>query len=176
MAQLPLTNVNAGVLPYACVDGNARYLLAFDPNPDRLGWANFGGGPAEGELAKETALREFNEETNCVFDINDIDLDSLSGPSGFFGYYTYLAEVPYTDPKTISAPRTCAHVERTDWVWVNHDDLIAALTGFDPVARMDSIEPARSIHLWDGSAGSLRKALGDDVISKADPCVNQSSQ
>ncbi len=171
LAQNPLANVNAGVLPFACQNGEAVYLLAYDPNSKRLGWGNFGGGPDHGELDYQTALREFREETNCAYNIEDIDPDTLHGPSEFFGYYTFLLNVPFVDPAEISHTRKCENVERSQWVWVQHEPFTSALAGFDPRAEMPvaSGEPDR-IHLWDGSAGSLRKALVDEVIPSEDPC------
>ena len=172
-AQDSPANVNAGVLPFACQNGEAVYLLAYDPNPKRLGWGNFGGGPNHNELAYQTALREFREETNCTFNINEVDPDRLHGPSEFFGYYTFLLNVPFVSPVEISRSRNCESVERSQWVWVQHEPFTSALSGFDPRAEMPvkSGEPDQ-IHLWDGSAGSLRKALADGVIPSRDPCVD----
>ena len=169
--QESLENVNAGILPFACQNDEAIYLLAYDPNPKRLGWGNFGGGPNQGERAYQTALREFHEETNCAYNIEAINADTLRGPSEFFGYYTFLLNVPYVEPAEISRPRTCESVERSRWVWVPHQQFTSALAGFDPRAEMRVVsgEPDR-IHLWDGSAASLRKALVDGVIQSQDPC------
>lgn len=171
LAQEPLTNVNAGILPFACQAGEAVYLLAYDPNPKRQGWGNFGGGPSRGELAFQTALREFREETNCAFDVEGIDPGALRGPSEFFGYYTFLLNVPFEEPAEISRERNCDYVERSQWVWVQHEHFTSSLAGFDPRAEMPVLsgEPDR-IHLWNGSAGSLRKALADGVIPPSDPC------
>src|ERR1700722_18585473 len=61
--------VAAGILPCAFdKNGTAYFLLGQEPNGE---WADFGGHAERGDRnAKMTAIREFSEETRCVFSMH----------------------------------------------------------------------------------------------------------
>ena len=71
----------AGLIAYSCVAGEAVHLMAFDPHPTRRAWATLGGSAQKGESPAQTAVREFTEESNCVYSSADIDIGQLKGPS-----------------------------------------------------------------------------------------------
>lgn len=162
----------AGVAAFACRDGAALHLLAFDPVPGREGWAHLGGRAEAGESTAQTAVREFREESNCAFGDAIPEVSTLAGPSVAGGFSTYVARVPFIAAATIAQARDCAHVERAHWVWVAHDKLMAALRSPDgsPVVEVaEGRQPA--VHLWPVSARALRKAVDDQVLPTGDPCA-----
>ena len=164
--------VPAGVIPYACVDAEALVLLAFDAEPERRGWGHFGGTARWGESVAQTAARELHEETNCAF--SEPSAEQLEGlPSSRSGpFVSFFAEVPYQPISQISQDRpTCPSVERSRWVWVRRVDLIRALVGGGQETQIDTVEgDVDAIHLWPGAASSLRRAVEDGVLPRADPC------
>ena len=163
--------VNAGVTPYACVDGQARVLLAFDSAWGRRGWAPFGGGPKNSkEPVYETAAREFHEESNCAF--AKPDLANLPY-SHSLGFYSYVTEVPYRSVDVISSQRACRHVERSKWVWVDYALFIEALRKPGKVSALTTLEASRpTIHLWSKSAKQLRLALQQGILPDSNPCAD----
>lgn len=174
-----LRGVPAGVVPYACVEGAALVLLAYDPEPDRAGWGHFGGSSKWRETAAETAARELREETNCAFPgPRAADLSGLPA-SGSGGFWTFCAELPWRDPAQIARPRPgCPDVERSRWVWVRHADLVAALDGPSTrpeVAVASGGELPQTIALWPGAAGSLRRSVEHGVLAREDPCAARDS-
>lgn len=162
----------AGIAAFACTDGTALHLLAFDPVPGREAWAHLGGRAEAGESTAQTAVREFREESNCAFGDRVPDVGTLTGPSVAGGFSTYVARVPFIAAATIARARDCAHVERARWVWVAHERLIAALRSpaAGPVVEVAQ-GPVGSVHLWPVSARALRKALDERVLPADDPCA-----
>ena len=170
LAQQPQA-VNAGVIAYACHDGEAKYLLAYDPHPRRRGWGAFGGGPKGAEFATETARRELRQETNCVYDADTVAGLELRGPSIVDGFHSYVAEVPFRGIREITEPRSCNDVERTFWIWVPHQSLMKALDTFSAEPRVVIRgSPNTRFHLWSEAAKSLRKARDEGDLSSTDPC------
>lgn len=162
----------AGVAAFACRDGAALHLLAFDPVPGREGWAHLGGRAEAGESAAETAVREFREESNCAFGAPASLATTLAGPSVVNGFSTYVMQVPFIVPEVIAQDRGCAHVERAHWVWVAHGKLMEALHSPDASPVVDVAEgPLRTVHLWPVSARALRQAINDQVLPTKDPCA-----
>ena len=161
----------AGVIPYACVDGAALVLLAFDEEPGRRGWGHFGGTHEPGESVAETAAREFREESNCAFAGPSAEDLALLVPSSSGGFVSFFAELRYQSISKISQDRpACPDVERSRWVWVRHADLVRALAT-DPPTKIDTVEgDVESIHLWPRAAGALQRAVEDGVLPDADPC------
>ena len=161
-----LRGVNSGIIPYACQSNGAHFLLAYDPVARRRGWGAFGGTPEGNELASDTAKREFREETNCVYSQGIIDKIELEGPSNSRGFYSFLAEVPYVETTEIEKSQQCDNVERSLWIWVPHDALIAALHTEDKKPAV-SIKgpPEKEFYLWSGAAESLRKARSDGLFA-----------
>lgn len=161
----------AGVLGFACKDQIAHYLLAFDPAPRRRAWGHLGGQAEAGESPTQTALREFHEESNCAFRSAGITLDQLQGPSIWPSnrFHTYLLRLPFTPAVEIQAPRSCANVERSDWVWIRHDALHRSLKVDGLRVKVASGTP-RDISLWSPARRSLLQAVDDGVFPVADPC------
>jgi len=162
----------SGVIPYACVDGAALVLLAFDSEPKRRGWGQFGGTPKHGESIPETAAREFHEEANCAFAGPGPEELALLAPSESRGFFSFFAEVPYRSPAEIAADRpACPDVERSRWVWVRHADLVHALAA-EGATRLipTAVGDTEAVHLWSGAAASLRRAREEGVLPDADPC------
>jgi len=166
-----LTGVSAGVTPYACTKHGAEYLLAFDPQPKRWAWGTFGGRPKSGESARQTALREFYEETNCAYSREEMAAMEMRGPSRSGKFYTYVAEVPYIPPETIGTARKCNDVERLLWVWVPHATLISALKSNETKPQLNMAPPKPRISIWNGSARSMRNALAEGYLTEHDPCL-----
>lgn len=163
----------AGIAAFACRDGTALHLLAFDPVPGREGWAHLGGRAEAGESTAQTAVREFREESNCAFGDAIPEVGALAGPSVAGGFSTYVARVPFVAAATIARARDCAHVERARWVWVAHERLIAALHSPGAGPSVEVAEgPVSSVHLWPVSARALRKAVDERVLPADDPCVD----
>ena len=161
----------AGVAAYACVNGSATYLLAFDPAPGRQAWGHLGGRAEPGETGAQTALREFHEESNCAFALPPDATTRLVGPSVApgSGFQTFVLQVPFVPADTIAAPRRCAAVERSQWVWVDHAVLHAALNGSAPDLAVKNGQPS-TVHLWEPARASLRQARDEGVLPTADPC------
>jgi 8-oxo-dGTP pyrophosphatase MutT (NUDIX family) len=161
----------AGIAAFACVKGSAVYLLAFDPAPGRRAWGHLGGQAESGETGVQTALREFREESNCAFELPAAVSTQLKGPSIFpgSGFQTFVLEVPFVDATTVAQARECSHVERTQWVWVGHEALQAALDlSTDELEVRDGTPP--KVHLWRPSRNALQKARQDGVLPTKDPC------
>lgn len=55
----------AGVIPYTVCNGRLFFLMGVDSQYNQV--TDFGGGSKKDENALQTALREFNEETNGIF-------------------------------------------------------------------------------------------------------------
>lgn len=162
----------AGIAAFACHGGTALHLLAFDPAPGRRAWGHLGGQAEPGETPAQTALREFQEESNCAFgDLPDAEA-AISGPSvapGRSGFHTFVLKVPFIPAAQIGLPRRCKDVERSQWVWVAHESLLRALDM--PLATLATVdgEPAQ-IELWSAARLSLLKARRDGVLPTRDPC------
>jgi 8-oxo-dGTP pyrophosphatase MutT (NUDIX family) len=153
------------------VEARGRVLLAFDPEPERRGWGQFGGGAQGSETLAETASRELHEETNCAVSLPAETLARLR-PSRAGSFYSYAARIPYVPVEEIARDRPgCRDVERSRWVWVRYADLVAALRvegGSGETSTLEG-EPDR-VHLWPGALASLRQALADGVLPQRDPC------
>lgn len=161
----------AGVAAYACLDGRAAYLLAFDPAPGRQAWGHLGGSAERGETGSQTALREFHEESNCAFALPDDAPARMVGPSVApgSGFQTFVLQVPFVPASAIAVPRPCQQVERNQWVWVDHAELQSALqTGTRDLAVQDGAQ--RLVHLWPPARASLLKAREEGVLPRNDPC------
>jgi 8-oxo-dGTP pyrophosphatase MutT (NUDIX family) len=167
----------AGILAHACdskADG-AVYLLAEDldatPKP---AWGHF-GGKAEGEETPEaTALREFNEETNCAFPPAILRVQDLRERTTSGKFVTFRLRVPFVEGQVIENRdrAQCKDVERRHWVWIRHVDLVAALSLPDPAGVSVSVfnGSRASVELWPESADAMRRALWERGTPKPDPC------
>jgi len=167
-----LKGVAAGIIPYACSAQGALYLLAYDPDKKRKAWGAFGGRPEGDEPATQTAVREFYEETNCIYDLKTLERLRLRGPSRSGNFYSYVTKVPYRDVADINAKRRCTNVERAFWVWVPHAAFIGMLEqdALSPAVEIQAKPPIK-FYIWDGAARSLRQALADGILKQKDPCL-----
>lgn len=161
----------AGVAAYACQGGQALFLLALDPAPGRGGWGHLGGRAEPGETPLQTALRELHEESNCSISPDPAATAQAGGPSVVAGsqFHTYLVEVPHVPASVIARPRRCTDVEREQWVWVTHADLMTALDAPEAPVRVHEGSPA-AVPLWQAAWRSLRQARDDAVLPRQDPC------
>lgn len=167
----------AGLIAYSCVAGEALHLLAFDPHPARRSWATLGGSAQEGETPEQTAVREFTEESNCAYNADEIEISNLKGPSISRGtpFHLYATEVPFKSVQQIQEARQCVDIERSQWVWVRHLDLLRAVNGFDIGGDEPMVVPTvqgepREVPLWDRGVESLKKALQDGVLPETISC------
>ena len=65
--------MGAGVIPFAVIDGEVYFLFQKTFTGRKVGYLiDFGGGLGEGEDYRETAIREFVEETETMYFSNDV--------------------------------------------------------------------------------------------------------
>lgn len=65
--------MGAGVIPFAVIDGEVYFLFQKTFTGRKVGYLiDFGGGLGEGENYRETAIREFVEETETMYFANDV--------------------------------------------------------------------------------------------------------
>ncbi len=167
----PPAPVGAGIIAVACKDGTAYYLLARERASDRLGWGHLGGTRNANEPLLATALREFNEESNCGFDLDRPQRLRLSGPSRSGNFSTYHMKVDYRPASHIADSTACRTDERDQWVWIRRADLLAALQNdAHPMPVSVAEGGPDSVRLWKPAADALRQALADTVIPGQDPC------
>lgn len=167
----------AGLIAYSCVAGEALHLMAFDPHPARRSWATLGGSAQKGESPSQTAMREFNEESNCAYNDAEIDISQFKGPSISPGvpFHLYTAQVPFKSVDEIAQARQCVDIERSQWVWVRHLDLVRAINqhheGAQEALTVPTVQgqPAQ-VPLWDRGVESLKKALQDGVLPETINC------
>jgi 8-oxo-dGTP pyrophosphatase MutT (NUDIX family) len=167
----------AGLIAYSCVAGEALHLMAFDPHPARRAWATLGGGAQNGETPVQTAIREFTEESNCAYTQADLDPARFRGPSVSPGvpFHTYSVQVPFKTVEQIAEKRQCVDIERSQWVWLRHRDLMQALNRTAGSPEDSIIVPSmqgepRQVPLWGRGVESLRKALQDGVLPETLDC------
>jgi 8-oxo-dGTP pyrophosphatase MutT (NUDIX family) len=162
----------AGVIPYACVNGQTLILLAYDPAPGRSGYAAFGGTQEAAESIAETAAREFQEETRCAFDHPDsTDLEFLSH-SNSEGYYTYVAEVEYKPALQIEQHSCDARIERAGWQWFELEKLLEALRSDFARPKLFAMGDVLQVTLWNRAADSMRQAMNDNLLVANRLCQN----
>lgn len=167
----------AGLIAYSCVAGEALHLMAFDPHPARRAWATLGGGAKPGETPAQTAIREFTEESNCAYTAEELQAGPLKGPSVSPGvpFHLYITQVPFKSVESIAQTRQCVDIERSQWVWVRHLDLVRALNHFDASADASVTLPTvqgepLQVPLWKRGVESLKKALQDGVLPETIDC------
>lgn len=155
----------AGLAAYACHAGQAHVLLAFDPHPARRAWSTLGGGAQADETPAQTALREFREESNCAYTAEELASIELSGPSVSAGvpFHLYAAKVPFKPISEFDQERSCVDIERSQWVWVKHADLVQALNNKAMTVPV-ALGPLPQVALWNRGVESLRKAMEDGVL------------
>lgn len=72
----------AGIIPYTYDGDKIKFLFQRYTHPNNtknLGWNDFGGKKEGGDFDSiETAVREFSEETTCMFFLNDYNRDAYN--------------------------------------------------------------------------------------------------
>lgn len=163
--------IGAGIIALACKDDSALYLLAREKDVKRFGWGHLGGTQGKGEPLFLTALREFNEESNCSFELANPEALQLTGPSHNGNFSTYHMKVNYIPISQIVDSLACRTDERDQWVWVRRSDLLATLNSTDSPPMVAVIEGERKfVPLWHKAAKALRQAVADKIIPEQDPC------
>ncbi|WP_306481140.1 NUDIX domain-containing protein [Limnobacter sp.] len=167
----------AGLIAYSCVAGEALHLMAFDPHPTRRAWATLGGSGQKGETPAQTAIREFTEESNCAYRSAELDASQMKGPSISPGvpFHLYTAQVPFKSVDEIAQTRQCVDIERSQWVWVRHLDLVRAINQHTEAAQDPLTVPTvqgqpAQVPLWSRGVESLKKALQDGVLPETINC------
>lgn len=168
-----LRGVNAGVIPWTCLGSEAFVLLAYDPWFTRRGWAAFGGGPVnETEPVHRTAMREFHEETRCVY----YSPDSLVLENQPFvaaeNFYSYVLRVEYVEPAVIENHHCPTPRERAQWLWVYLPELREFIDAGD-AERMLRIAPSghRQINIWEAAARTLEQAFAEGLLPVDEVCA-----
>ncbi len=116
---------SAGILPYC----NEFVLIG----REERGWSGFSGKCESGETPKETAVREFNEETAHIFKGVKISKNTIcistSTPKKY-KFYLYLVKFDNYDTELNSiflksrvSTTNPAEKEKTELKWVHLDDI-----------------------------------------------------
>lgn len=163
----------AGIVAFTRIQGQTYVLLADHIDSDR-GWGSFGGRREEGETVEKTALREFREETRCVFD-SLLIIDLSDRPTVDYRIFvSYVVEVPYIPAQVFeSQPATAdcqgpGYEERGPWAWIPIEAIVRCLeigeqTGSYELDR--SVVPAGSkTTLWLNSAVILQEAVTQGLL------------
>lgn len=130
----------AGILLYCRHQGEIHVLVANDRLGAR-GWGGFGGGHKPGETAGETAARETSEETRGYYSQRKLqDLIAGQQPIKQWGFYLYVAQVPYVSAATIMEHPLPwfrpAYMETQHYAWIPFSELEPLLTK-TPLAEAD---------------------------------------
>ena len=160
----------AGVIAYTKIQGETYVLLADHPDSDR-GWGAF-GGRTDGQPAGEAALREFHEETRCVYRETTIILEEDRSVKTA-GFVTYVAEVKFVPAYLfagIEDRQGCTgrqYQERGPWAWVPVSSLRGSLARGNLMNAEIEKQYLPSGHhgkLWPVAAESLQMALEEGLI------------
>ncbi len=159
----------AGVIAYTKIQGKTYVLLADHPDSNR-GWATF-GGRLDGQTAKEAALREFHEETRCVYRETTIILeeDRSVKTAGFVAYVAEVKFVPAYLFTGIEDRQGCTggqYQERGPWAWVPASTLRESLARGNLNAEIEKkyLPSGHQGELWPVAAESLKMALDEGLI------------
>jgi 8-oxo-dGTP pyrophosphatase MutT (NUDIX family) len=155
----------AGVISYTKIQGETYVLLADHPGSDR-GWGAF-GGRKNGQTAREAALREFHEETRCVYRDTNIILDekkSLKTPR----YVAYVVEVKFIPAylfASIEDRPGCTgsqYQERGPWAWVPASSLRESLAQGN--LNKQYLPAGHRTKLWHRAAENFQMAFDKGFI------------
>ena len=122
------------MLPYAHHNGELKLLLGCEPRDDRGDahfWSDFTGGldDADGS-ARETAAREFSEETRGAYSFSDAQAwieDATAREMVQGKVLIFLTEVPWIPPTAIGQRPAKEKSEKHRYCWVDADDLLARI-------------------------------------------------
>jgi 8-oxo-dGTP pyrophosphatase MutT (NUDIX family) len=159
----------AGVIAYTKIQGETYVLLADHPDSNR-GWATF-GGRLDGQTVREAGLREFHEETRCVYRETTILLEEDRSVK-IAGFVAYVAEVKFVpaylfagieDLQGCTGPQ---YQERGPWAWVPASSLRESLARGNLNAEIEKQYLPSGHHgeLWPVAAESLKIALDEGLI------------
>ncbi len=150
----------AGIVAYHCVSGKAQYLLAYDKR--RKGYGAPGGTAKDLESLVQTAVREFREETNCAYAIEELNPRDPVSSGRFTSFWSQVDFRPPEKIKTSHCPSESGSGEATEWRWVPHEILVADFKGK---------KKHRLVHFWPKAARSLEATLRHRNFR--DPCSEQ---
>jgi 8-oxo-dGTP pyrophosphatase MutT (NUDIX family) len=159
----------AGVIAYTKIQGETYVLLADHLNSDR-GWGAF-GGRLNGQAAREAALREFHEETRCVYRDTTIILDEEKRVKTA-RYVAYVVEVKFVPSylfASIEERQGCTgsqYQERGPWAWIPALSLRESLARGYQNAKIEKQYLPSGHHgkIWDRAAENLQMALDKGLI------------
>jgi 8-oxo-dGTP pyrophosphatase MutT (NUDIX family) len=159
----------AGIIAYTKIQGETYVLLADHLGNDR-GWGAF-GGRLDGQTAREAALREFHEETRCVYRDTTIILDEdRSAKTG--RYVAYVVEVKFIPAylfASIEDLQGCTgsqYQERGPWAWIPASSLRESLARGNRNAAIEKQYLPSGHHgkIWDRAAENLQMAFDKGLI------------
>src|SRR3990167_7184498 len=85
----------AGVIPYTLIENDLYFLLSQDRRTNELG--DFGGGCKEKERVIDSLIREFREESSCVFGREAYNETLFQDKYAIIGKTMLLVFLPITD-------------------------------------------------------------------------------
>ena len=127
---------SAGILPYAVVEGKIHFLVGMDAREFSL--SDFGGRCEKGETPKQTALREFHEETcGAILKPREESLSTciMALTLSRTPYYMYLLQIPWSPHyptyfnkivgfvKHVALQPHKKYCEKSHILWVGVDEL-----------------------------------------------------
>lgn len=159
----------AGVIAYTTIQGETYVLLADHLDNDR-GWGAF-GGRLDGQSAREAALREFHEETRCVYQDTTILLDDEKSLKDA-RYVAYVVEVKFVPAylfASIEDRQGCTgrqYQERGPWAWVPASSLRESLARGTRNAEIERqyLPSGHQGKIWDRAAENLQMAFDKKLI------------
>lgn len=114
----------AGVLPIAKTTGRILIHKRAPQLPNGDTWVTFGGKPDPNETPKQTARREFREESGYDGPIYKMQSAHLYKRKSGFKFYNNLILLPYEfKVKTINKKTIDGEIEVADAKWVTLDEL-----------------------------------------------------
>lgn len=142
---------NAGVLPYAQHKGKIYFLLGKERS--NRTWSDFGGAGNKGETPKQTAKREFHEETRNIYKKIPIRLGKpILHPQRY--YNLYLAQVPYKTKNEIETALGKDR-EKTDFKWVDAQYFIKTIQEEYAKNKMNKHKDPRKNIIYDSKKGPM---------------------
>lgn len=118
--------VNAGVFPYTTAPGEITVLLGFDEEEEH--WSDFVGVCTPGETPRQTAARQFEEETRGAYRLADIS-QRLQGAAAVEvgNTHLFLLEVPQVSATMLERLAKDRGYEKTAYCWVPLTELLVSI-------------------------------------------------
>jgi len=124
----------AGLLPYSRHDGALKVLLGCEPRKDRGGevvWTDFIGKLDPTDLdARDTAAREFSEETRGAYTVPEIEAWAEAADARVMvddKVLVFLTEVRWIPADSIEQRPTALHTGKQRYCWVELGELLARI-------------------------------------------------